>query len=288
MAGDRSRRRIKSRIPKALVPSRRTLLLAAGGVAVAGAGAAVARRSGPPLDLSRFTLVFEDDFRTLDVTARGPGSKWIAHTPWNGDFGDATFVDPQPGFPFQPTPGGLRIAARKGPDGHWQSGLLASVDPEGRGFTQVYGYFELRAKLPDAPGVWPAFWLDSFIPKGSTDPSIEIDVLEYYGKFPDGFQSSVHVWPHDGQAHRVTTQTLHVPAHSLCEAFHTYGTSVGKDWVIIYLDGVEQWRTPTPEAHKHGLMILINLALGGGWPIDETPSPSVLEVDYVRAYAWKT
>jgi len=282
MVRGRSRRKVKLG-----GQTRRTLLLAAGGLAAVGAGAAVARRSGPPLDLSRFTLVFEDTFRTLDVTARGPGSKWIAHTPWNGDFGDATFTDPQPGFPFMAAPNGLTIEARKGADGHWQSGLLASVDPDGHGFTQTYGYFEMRAKLPDAPGVWPAFWLDSFIPKGSSDPSIEIDVLEYYGKFPDGFQSSVHIWPHDGAQPHVTTETIHVAAHSLCEAFHTYGVSVGKDWIIVYLDGQEQWRTPTPEAHKHGLMILLNLALGGGWPIDETPSPSIFEVDYVRAYAWK-
>jgi len=267
--------------------TRRALLLSAGGLAFVGAGAAVAPRPGPPLDLGRFTLVFEDDFRTLDVTARGPGSKWIAHTPWNGDFGDAAFADPRRGFPFMATPAGLTIEARQGADGHWQSGLLASVDPDGNGFAQQYGYFEMRAKLPDAPGVWPAFWLDSLVPKGSSDPSIEIDGLEYYGKFPDGFQSSVHIWPHDGTPSSVKTETVHVPAHSLGEAFHTYGISVDKDWVVIYLDRQEKWRTPTPLEHKHKLMILLNLALGGGWPIDATPSPSVLSVDYVRAYAWK-
>ncbi len=280
--------RVPSRpTPKAGAPTRRVLLLSAGGLAVVGAGAAVAPRLGPPLDLGRFTLVFEDDFRTLDVTPRGPGSKWIAHTPWNGDFGDAAFTDPQPGFPFMATPDGLTITARKGTDGRWQSGLLASVDPDGNGFAQQYGYFEMRAKLPDGPGVWPAFWLDSLVPKGSNDPSVEIDGLEYYGKFTDGFQSSVHIWPHDQTAPRVVTETIHVPAHTLGDAFHTYGISVDKDWVVIYLDRQEKWRTPTPTEHRHRLMILLNLALGGGWPIDETPSPSVLRVDYVRAYAWK-
>ncbi len=268
-------------------PTRRTLLLTAGGLAVLGTGVALARRAPVPLDLGRLTLVFEDNFRTLDVTARGPGSKWIAHTPWNGDFGDAPFTDPQPGFPFMATPTGLKITARKGADGRWQSGLLASVDPDGRGFAQQYGYFEMRAKLPDADGVWPAFWLDSFVPKESNDPSIEIDALEYYGRFPGAFQSSVHVWPHDHSQAHVVTETIHVEPHSLCDAFHTYGVSIDKDWIVIYLDREEKWRTPTPAAHRHKLMILLNLALGGGWPIDDTPSPSVFEVDYVRAYAWK-
>jgi hypothetical protein len=32
-------------------------------------------------------------------------------------------------------------------------------------------------------------------------------------------------------------------------------------------------------------MILLNLALGSGWPIDNTPNPSVMKVDYIHAYA---
>jgi hypothetical protein len=32
-------------------------------------------------------------------------------------------------------------------------------------------------------------------------------------------------------------------------------------------------------------MLLLNLALGPGWPIDKTPNPSVMEVDYVPVYA---
>jgi hypothetical protein len=26
------------------------------------------------------------------------GGRWIAHTPWAGDFGDAAFTDPHPDF----------------------------------------------------------------------------------------------------------------------------------------------------------------------------------------------
>ncbi len=64
------------------------------------------------LDLSGYTLTFEDDFKTLDVSAWGPGTRWIAHTPWNGDFGDAAFADPTPDFPFTIQEGSLRIEAR--------------------------------------------------------------------------------------------------------------------------------------------------------------------------------
>src|SRR5713226_8428164 len=88
------------------------------------------------LDLSDYRLTFDENFETLDVSAWGPGTRWIAHTPWNGDFGDAQFVAPSPGFPFTIENGMLRIEARRGADGKWRSGLLASNDPKGNGFSQ--------------------------------------------------------------------------------------------------------------------------------------------------------
>ena len=89
------------------------------------------------LDLSNYQLSFNEDFDKLDVSAWGPGTRWIAHTPWNGDFGDARFADPAPGFPFVVENGVLRIEARREADGKWRSGLLSSADPKGAGFLHV-------------------------------------------------------------------------------------------------------------------------------------------------------
>jgi hypothetical protein len=232
-----------------------------------------------------YTLVFQDEFDTLDVSANGPNTKWTAHTPWHGDFGDALFADPTPGFPFTVTDGILRIEARKDSSGKWKSGLLASVDANNNGFKLQYGYFEVRAKLPPGEGMWPAFWLDSMIPSTSSDPSLEIDVFEYYGQFPEKFHSTVTQWPKDRTLQNIWQATVTpVTAGSLTNDFHTFGVDVQPDWITIYLDGVQTWRTPTPATHKHGLMILVNLAMGGGWSIANAPSPSYMYVDYIRAY----
>lgn len=56
--------------------------------------------TGDELNLSDLIQTFSEDFDALDVSAWGPGTRWIAHTPWNGDFGSAAFADPKPGFPF--------------------------------------------------------------------------------------------------------------------------------------------------------------------------------------------
>lgn len=233
------------------------------------------------LDLRGYHLTFNEEFDSpLDVSPHGPGTRWTAHTPWNGDFGDAWFTDPRPGFPFTVSNGLLRIEASKDGQGHWRAGLLASNDPKGNGFAQRYGYFEMRAKLPPGPGVWPAFWLSSSPP--GADNNIEIDVLEFYGDPLGSYMSTVHVWkpgPHRGTDFQVVTRPNEVSSD-----FHRYGVLVDPDWITMYFDEVEVWKTKTPPEHKRPLMILLNLALGGGWPIDKTPNPSYMYVDYVRAY----
>src|SRR5262249_52970950 len=60
---------------------------------------------------------------------------------------------------------------------------------------------------------------------------------------------------------------------------------VTPQWCVFYFDGVEYWRAPTPPEHKHPLMVLVDLGLGGGWPIDQAPSPAYMYVDYIRVYA---
>lgn len=234
------------------------------------------------IDLAGYEQVFDEPFDTLDVSAWGPGTRWIAHTPWGGDFGDALFVDPEPGFPFTVNDGILRIEARKGDDGIWRSGLLASSDPSGQGFHLQHGYFEMRAKMPPGPGVWPAFWL---IYNSGPDSSLEIDVIEYYGHEPAAYRSVVRVWPKNETVEDHIVDFLQmVPGGTLTDDFHTFGVSVEKDWIVFYLDRREMSRTPTPVEHTGPMFILLNLALGSGFPIEHTINPSYMYVDYVRAY----
>lgn len=241
------------------------------------------------LDLANYKLTFSEDFDRLSISAWGPagpgGSRWISHTPWAGDFGDAKFADPTPTFPFTTENGILRIEARKGADGNWESGLLASSDSKGRGFHQKFGYFEMRAKLPPGPGLWSAFWL---VANEDPDTSAEIDVIEHYGVAPDKYQSVPHIWAKTAKAKPYgEILTYDVPYGSLYADFHTYGVSIENDWTIFYHDRKEMGRIKTPPEYHRPMFILLNLALGGGWPIDETPNPSLMLVDYVRAYQRK-
>jgi len=63
-------------------------------------------------------IVMNETFDTLSVSPDRIGpARWTAHTPWNGDFGDARFMDPGPDGPFSVSDGILSITARKDADG---------------------------------------------------------------------------------------------------------------------------------------------------------------------------
>ena len=238
-----------------------------------------------------YTLVFDEEFNgPLSVSNWGERpARWMAHTPYAGDFGDAYFTgynEPNIPSPFKVENGMLTITAYRDPNAnnHWRSGLLASVDTHGNGFSQALGYFEARMKLPAGPGVWPAFWLAGLgnfkVPKTK---AAEVDILEEYGVDSRIAHQTVHVWNTDGGQSSATGNSS--TCQGMTTDFHTYAALIKTDYIHFYFDGVEQWKTPTPTEAKEPLYAMVDLALGGGWPIDRTPNPSHLYVNYIRVYA---
>lgn len=235
------------------------------------------------IDPSKMILTFDESFKILDASAWGPGTRWISHTPWNGDFGSAKFDNPGRNGPFKITPNGLEITATQDTEGKWHSGLLCSMDkigPGQAGFAQKYGYFEMSAKFPNGPGVWPAFWLVG------TDRSFgtaEFDVVEFYGQFDSNFRATEHFWGKFkntyGSAHVVT-----VPAGELSRQFNTYGVLITPVVTKVYFDRQEVWAMPTLPEFRSPMYVLVDLALGGGWPINKLESPQLMDIQYIRVY----
>jgi beta-glucanase (GH16 family) len=211
-------------------------------------------------------------------------ARWTAHTPWSGDFGDARFADPGPRGPFKVEDGVLSITASKDREGRWNSGLIAAADASGAGTGTRYGYFEARMKMPPGPGTWPAFWLAALKPADIADGNVEIDVIEYYGQFTSAYQTVVHVWYKDQTKSRGKNQKIDFPDGDLVGDYHTFGVDVSPQAIVFFLDGKRVWSQPTPPELDGPLYPLVDLALGGGWPIDQVPNPSTLLVDYVHVY----
>ena len=150
----------------------------------------------------------------------------------------------------------------------------------------------MRAKLPQGEGLWPAFWLISWKPE---DPdadapwrSSEIDVIEHLGHEPARFESTIHVDPVEpGGQKTIVSQSHEIPENSLYEQYNTFGVSIEDEFTIFYLNRKEIWRHPTFEESKEPMLIFLNLAMGSGFPIDKTPNPSRMYVDYVKVWQKK-
>jgi beta-glucanase (GH16 family) len=158
----------------------------------------------------------------------------------------------------------------------YTSGLLTTK----ASFSQVYGLFEIRAKLPKGKGLWPAFWL---LPENRAWPP-EIDVLEVLGDNTKKLYVSWH--SNVGGKHTADAKAIDVP--DMSEDFHTYSVVWEKDSLMWFFDDVQVASKATPEDFHLPMYMLINLAVGGGWPgsPDKTTQfPAKYTIDWVRAYA---
>jgi len=246
------------------------------------------------------TLAYAEEFEEpLTLSRTGAGADYAAAKPTvDGaqDFGDAIFPDPAAGPSTVQVVDGryLRIEVEPAPAGlvdpqGWGrrhvGGLLASARQGGSGFSAQYGYFEARMLAPAVPGSWPAFWT---LPNPNLSRSLpveaEFDAVELYGHDPEGTCHATH--SHEGGKDGGETRCGKRFSERAALAWHTYGVSVTPSEVTFYVDG----RLVTTEAQVKGgdapMYFLVNLALGGGWPLDlaGVQERATLYVDYVRVY----
>ncbi|WP_316213390.1 MULTISPECIES: glycoside hydrolase family 16 protein [unclassified Bradyrhizobium] len=157
----------------------------------------------------------------------------------------------------------------------YASGLLTTK----ASFSQQYGVFEIRAKVPRGKGLWPAFWL---LPANGAWPP-ELDVLEILGDNPSKVYMSWH--SNAGGKHSFETKPIDIPDASA--DFHTYSVEWTKDTINWFFDDIEVASAPTPQDLHQPMYMLINLAVGGGWPGAPnawTKFPALYSIDWVRAY----
>jgi hypothetical protein len=207
---------------------------------------------------------------------------------------------PAPYDPLSVAGGVLSITARPAPAGcplPYVSGCLetskgffydpAAVRAARPGFEQKYGYWEIRARVPRAKGVWPAFWLNGG-KLGPSDAQGELDIFEMIG---DGV---VYQTGHDWWADTHTFESRGVqPGFDHAAAFHTYSLAWSATAITWYIDGVATCSaSPALVARYRDLcgpmFLVMNIAIGGDWPgapDASTAWPQAMDIDYVRTWA---
>ncbi|MFL6724910.1 MAG: family 16 glycosylhydrolase [Sphingomicrobium sp.] len=176
------------------------------------------------------------------------------------------------------------------PDWGGQDYTSARIFSKGSGW--IYGFYEVRAKLPCARGTWPAIWMLPVEMKKWPDDG-EIDIMEQVGAEPNLIYATLHtkLFNHVLKTQR-SAQKL-VPTS--CSAFHVYQLDWRPGSIIIGIDGRGVLRVLNDQPGGQGawpfntaFKMILNLAIGGDWAgakgIADDAMPQRMEVDYVRVW----
>lgn len=169
----------------------------------------------------------------------------------------------------------LRSQKRQKSGRDYTSGLVETI---GR-FSQTYGRFEVRAKLPRGQGIWPAHWL---MPADNSWPP-EIDIMEMLGHDPRKIYMSNH-WS-TPQGARNNTANYTGPDFS--EDFHVFAVEWDPETIRWFVDGTLR-HSSSKNVPDVPMRVILNTAVGGNWPKypdATTVFPQIHLIDYVRVYA---
>ncbi|MFF4735656.1 family 16 glycosylhydrolase [Streptomyces sp. NPDC001262] len=303
----RTRRRAKRRTSPRLLPaaarlSALTLLVTAGllsGCHLGQPAGGSRDDAAAPRERGDWKLVWADEFR--GPSYRGPDpAKWNfdrgAEPQW-GNHEWQYYTDRHENVALDGD-GHLVISARRErlPWMHCTVGpcdiTSGRITTKGK-FSQAYGRFEARIKVPKGKGMWPAFWmLGANVDRVAWPGNGEIDVMEVLGHQPCTVHGAVHG---PGYVAKGLEQHMSLRGGSLSDDFHTYRVDWSPGRVTWLLDGKTygtarsgQLRRGQRWVFDHPHYLLLNLAVGGDWPgapDGGTPFPNQMVVDYVRVYA---
>jgi beta-glucanase (GH16 family) len=239
----------------------------------------------PPSSPTGAKLMFDDEFNGSAVDR----SKWnVRNNSWASNEMSIDTSRPQN---VSVSGGLLTIRAQRerytvnGTTRDYTSGYLDTMGLS----SQKYGRWEMRAKLPTAQGLWPAFWLRSDHSGG------EIDILEAIGGLPQMTVQTVFPNTNDGSVKRSNAYNL--AGGSGISGWHVYGFEWSPGSMSWDIDGVTVFRVTSKDASWVGtgfddaMNIRLNLQVGGSMPAyfnkqvgSQTALPADYQVDWVRVW----
>ena len=254
-----------------------------------------------PLFAASYHLTFDDEFNSYN-SSRWQTADFYGMRNNGGDFQGQWFCDPTyspSGYtaynPFVASGSGtLNIRAQPTNGTSYYSGGLSgsTAQPYLSGqlttahkFTQRYGYYELRAKLPPGKGLWSRFW---FLTDDGAWPG-EYDCFEVLGREnPSPVHQTTH-FRNTNTSHGIDGFT-YAGTNATDGNFHTYGFLWEPKTVTWYVDGVATLKQDN--RIDKPMYILLDLTVGNdplttwpGSPDGTTPWPANMEMDYFRVYS---
>lgn len=235
----------------------------------AGAGSG-AERTGPAADT---LFVDEFDGGALDST------KWnvVGPTFWVNNEQQA-YIDSDETIHFMPAgevegaeDGVLVLQPRfregfETPTGRVADFVSGRINSRNR-FDFTHGRAAARIRMPDATGVWPAFWL---LGNGGWPETGEIDIMEYVGD-PEWIGVAVHGPGYSGETPIVNK--FYFPPDEDATGWHVYAVEWTTDEILFLIDDRVAYRVSRPMIEHYGewrfdtpKFLILNFALGGAYP----------------------
>ena len=179
-------------------------------------------------------------------------------------------------------------------------------------FSQKYGYFEARIKIPNHVGTFPAFWLfhENSVAEGTQ--KTEIDIMENLGHAPWYVYNSFHYYKDVSPSYAGSYNTIKpnpdgqiYTGIDYSQDYHVYAVEWQPGKITWLIDGSQVSEITSNEANFEELYVKLNLAMGGNWTnfpgylgglgrsegqyfptqddLNNFNNPA-LEIDYVRVY----
>ena len=152
-------------------------------------------------------------------------------------------------------------------------------------FEFTYGRVEVRAKLPEGVGTWPAIWMLGEDYETNTWPGCgEIDIMEHVGRTLNEVLGTLHypgVSPGGGNSNSTIV-------NNATTEFHNYTVEWSPIAIKFVIDDTvfHTFANTGDTPFNSDFFLILNIAMGGtlGGDVDPGFTESSMEIDYVKVF----
>jgi hypothetical protein len=234
-----------------------------------------------PIEYPGMTLVWSDEFDGASINL----DNWtheLGKSGWgNNEWQDYTNLSANSYIEN----GKLVIKATSNYGNYYSARMITKGKKE---FT--YGRIDIRAKMPEGKGIWPALWmLGGNISSAGWPKCGEIDIMEFLGHDTMTVYGTAH---YDESGHQFKGSNLRCKTgEAYNHMFHVFSIVWEENSISWYIDNFK-YLTLTKndivfDAFRKPQFFIFNVAVGGNWPgypDQTTVFPQKMIVDYVRVF----
>lgn len=164
-------------------------------------------------------------------------------------------------------------------------------------YSVQYGRIDIRAKMPEGKGIWPALWMLGQNFKTDGWPRCgEIDIMELIGNQPQIVHGTAHFFGSSNSHEFIGKSTFLPGGKKFSDEFHVFSIVWKENSIEWQLDGKKYFELTSSDVNgadwpfNSDFFFILNIAVGGNWPGAPNAStvfPQKMLVDYIRVYQIK-